>query len=161
MKTTYHLSLVIEDALNNKKKLTKLFKDETGNFLSDKEAREVLLEYQNKGYKRIPFCSDEECPHFDHVTGCPGHKEEEQEQEREKEQEDEQTPKDSLIGRKVNFSDGSVGQITGFSHSIAGMNFYCIKLLKRATEGENKGKLIPTGTYRVCSVRHPKKGVTV
>ncbi|MEG1585977.1 MAG: hypothetical protein RR346_03805 [Bacteroidales bacterium] len=78
MKTNYHISLVIEDALNNKReKLTKLFKDETGKFLSDKEAREVLLVYKNKGYKLIPFCSAEECPHFDHITGCPGHKENE------------------------------------------------------------------------------------
>ena len=66
--TRRHLSANIEGMLRNYKhrKMTKLFQDEDGNFLTDREARSYLM-----SCKRVIPLGD--CPTFYYHTGCPDH----------------------------------------------------------------------------------------
>lgn len=77
MKMRVHIHINIQGVLDKcKKKKINFFSDENGNDLSDKEARDYLNECLQKGWRVIPCCKSEECPHFDYQTGCPGHHEE-------------------------------------------------------------------------------------
>lgn len=66
------MSLNIEGCLSNYRgRKINIFQDETGKFISDKEARKYLAECQLKGWKLIPMG---DCEGFDHFGGgCPGH----------------------------------------------------------------------------------------
>lgn len=73
MKTRRHMSANIEGMLANfkRKKMDGLFQDESGRYMSDKEARQFLAESKAKGWKLIP---GGDCEGFDHFGGgCPGH----------------------------------------------------------------------------------------
>lgn len=69
MRMTKHMSLNIAGALKNRKHITYM-EDETGRFLTNKEAREYLRQCLKEGKRLIP-CGD--CEGFDYQTGCPGH----------------------------------------------------------------------------------------
>jgi len=73
MKTTRHMCMNIEGCLRNHKgRKIKIFNDEIGIQISDKEARKYLAECQAKGWRVIP-CG-EPCEGFDYFGhGCPGH----------------------------------------------------------------------------------------
>jgi len=75
MYVRHHLSISIQGILNrHKRKKINFFSDENGDEISDKKAREYLKECQQKGYKILPCCGEEECPDFDYFeNGCPGH----------------------------------------------------------------------------------------
>lgn len=68
-----HMSMNIDGCLRNcKRKKITFMEDDSGNFISDTEARKYLNECLAKGWKLIPIGSD--CEGFDHFGGgCPGH----------------------------------------------------------------------------------------
>lgn len=72
---TVHMSINIVGFLKNmgRKKIT-IFTNDDGTQCSDREARQYLQECLAKGWVKIPCCSSDECPDFDHlVGGCPKH----------------------------------------------------------------------------------------
>lgn len=73
MKTKRHMSINIEGMLRNYKGVKiNIFNDDNGNPLSDAEARIIIKECQDKGWKLIPM--SDECEGFDPFgKGCPGH----------------------------------------------------------------------------------------
>ncbi len=72
MGQTRHLCTNIEGLLRNYKgRKIKIFSDENGNLIPDKEVRKNLAELQAKGHKLIPSAN---CEGFDPFGGgCPGH----------------------------------------------------------------------------------------
>lgn len=67
------MSLSLEGLLRNMKgKKIRVFNDENGNEVSDKEARIYIDECLAKGWKVIPMSDN--CEGFNYQTGCPGHK---------------------------------------------------------------------------------------
>lgn len=70
-----HMSMSIEGCLrNHKRKKITFFTNDDGTQCSDKDARAYLAECLAKGWVKIPTCSDDECPNFDHFGGgCPKH----------------------------------------------------------------------------------------
>jgi len=71
--STRHMCMNIEGCLRNlKNRKIRIFNDDNGHQISDKEARKYLAECQAKGWKVIPF--GEPCEGFDYFGhGCPGH----------------------------------------------------------------------------------------
>ena len=69
----YHMGMNIEGCLRNYRgRKIKIFTNDDGSQISDKEARKYLAECQAKGWKVIPF--GELCEGFDYFgKGCPGH----------------------------------------------------------------------------------------
>lgn len=64
------MGLSVEGALRWKRKLHRLFQDDDGNFLTDKEARAYLKQCQFEGKRIIPMG---DCDNFDYQIGCLGH----------------------------------------------------------------------------------------
>lgn len=77
---TLHLAADIRGMLRNhhqKGSLNGVFEDiETGQKLTDDEAREYLYDCLAKGWKVIPMG---DCDNFDYQTGCKGHSDKERE----------------------------------------------------------------------------------
>ena len=72
MTQKFHTSVNITGLLRatKRKSLNRLFTNDEGKALSDKEARDYLNECLAKGWKLIPAG---DCDNFDHQTGCQGH----------------------------------------------------------------------------------------
>ena len=65
---TMHMSMSLEGCLRNfKGKKIRIFSDDDGNELTDREARIYISECLNKGWRVIPMG---DCPDFDYQNGC-------------------------------------------------------------------------------------------
>ena len=71
----HHTSINLEGLLKNYgRRKIRIFSDENGNEISDKEARKHIAEQLAKGHK-LMCMSGNDCEGFDPFEkGCPGHK---------------------------------------------------------------------------------------
>lgn len=68
-----HMCADIRGMLKNctrKGSLKRVFMDDTGQWLTDEEARDYLYDCLAKGWRVIPVG---DCDNFDYQTGCKGH----------------------------------------------------------------------------------------
>jgi len=70
--TTYHVSLSVRGALRRACSPKGLLAAD-GTRLTDKQARDALMDELAKGHELLLIAPPAECPGFDFKTGCPGH----------------------------------------------------------------------------------------
>lgn len=66
----HHFTINIAGILKRKTSIGKLFEDEDGKFLNDRQARKMLNEMLAEGKRLFPMG---DCEGFNYETGCPGH----------------------------------------------------------------------------------------
>ena len=76
MKTTYHLCMSIDGAIENARMLKGCITTDDGKTLQTvAEIRQFLYGQKALGRRVLPMC---DCDNFDYQTGCRGHKQEEE-----------------------------------------------------------------------------------
>lgn len=71
MSRIVHMGLSVRGALRwSKTQLGRMFRHESGRWMTAQEAHEILCDHLAAGHEVLPMGP---CEGFDYVTGCPGH----------------------------------------------------------------------------------------